>query len=193
MPATRIRHLTDRVKDDLLAERARGPFVSLADFYSRVRPSREELEVLLRAGALDTFGESRTGTFWRIQWLVQRFDPSDAQGSLFAHPEGIPCLFDRAHDEPLEGGRPVRRALSTAPPDNPRLGPASPSTPDPAQRLKDEMELLGFPVSGDPLDLYPDIAWDTYCPVAELGNHIGRDCANQRINVLSRAGELQTC
>jgi DNA polymerase III alpha subunit len=41
------------------------------------------------------------------------------------------------------------------------------------ERLQAEEELLGYPVSGHPLELFPDIAWDTYCPVNRLGEHIG--------------------
>ena len=41
------------------------------------------------------------------------------------------------------------------------------------ERLRAEEELLGYPVSGHPLELFPDIAWDTYCPVNRLGEHIG--------------------
>jgi DNA polymerase III alpha subunit len=33
--------------------------------------------------------------------------------------------------------------------------------------------LLGLTVSGHPLDLFPSIAWDRYCPIAELGKHFG--------------------
>src|SRR2546429_637230 len=39
--------------------------------------------------------------------------------------------------------------------------------------LRDEEELLGYPVSGHPLELFPDIAWETYCPISGLANHIG--------------------
>jgi len=42
------------------------------------------------------------------------------------------------------------------------------------QKLKDEMALLGFTASGHPLDLYPEIDWNRYIPVAELGQHPGR-------------------
>jgi len=47
------------------------------------------------------------------------------------------------------------------------------SEPDRLQRLRAEEELLGYPVSGHPLELFPDIAWETYCPINRLGNHIG--------------------
>ena len=43
------------------------------------------------------------------------------------------------------------------------------------QRLQWEAELLGFPASGHPLELHPDIAWDTYCPVSRLGEFIGEE------------------
>ena len=42
------------------------------------------------------------------------------------------------------------------------------------QKLKDEMELLGFTASGHPLDLSPEIDWSRYVPLAELLQHPGR-------------------
>jgi DNA polymerase III alpha subunit len=41
------------------------------------------------------------------------------------------------------------------------------------ERLRAEADLLDFPVSGHPLELHSDVAWETYCPVAELGKHVG--------------------
>lgn len=43
------------------------------------------------------------------------------------------------------------------------------------ERLEAENDLLGFPVSGHPLELYDNVAWDTYCPVARLGEHVGEE------------------
>ena len=37
--------------------------------------------------------------------------------------------------------------------------------PSHMDRMKDEQELLGFTVSGHPLDLFPSIAWEKYCPI----------------------------
>jgi DNA-directed DNA polymerase III PolC len=48
------------------------------------------------------------------------------------------------------------------------------STEDHLERLKAEQELLGFPVSGHPLDLFPDVNWDSYCPLAALQERIGQ-------------------
>jgi DNA polymerase III alpha subunit len=46
------------------------------------------------------------------------------------------------------------------------------SEPSALDRLKAEMELLGFTVGGHPLDLYPEAPLRT--PIAALGDHIGR-------------------
>ena len=46
------------------------------------------------------------------------------------------------------------------------------------ERLKNEVELLGFTVSGHPLDQYAEIAWDTYCPIKDLAKY-----ANQQVTV----------
>jgi DNA polymerase III alpha subunit len=45
--------------------------------------------------------------------------------------------------------------------------------PDRLQKLRDEMELLGFPASGHPVELFPEVAWETYCPVGEVRNFAG--------------------
>jgi DNA-directed DNA polymerase III PolC len=48
------------------------------------------------------------------------------------------------------------------------------SEPAYLDRLRAEMDLLGFTVYGHPLDLYPDVHWDEACPIAELGSHAGQ-------------------
>src|SRR5262245_35711029 len=35
-----------------------------------------------------------------------------------------------------------------------------------------ETDLLGFTVSDHPLKLHDEVAWETYCPVSKLGQHI---------------------
>jgi DNA polymerase III alpha subunit len=37
--------------------------------------------------------------------------------------------------------------------------------------IKAETELLGFAVSGHPLDLYSDVRWSSYCPIGDVGNY----------------------
>jgi len=41
-------------------------------------------------------------------------------------------------------------------------------------RLRDEQDLLGFPVSAHPVDMHPDVHWESYCPIARLHEHHGQ-------------------
>lgn len=34
--------------------------------------------------------------------------------------------------------------------------------------------MFGFTISGHPLDLYPEVAWHTYCPVERLYEFVGK-------------------
>jgi DNA polymerase III alpha subunit/nucleotidyltransferase/DNA polymerase involved in DNA repair len=159
VPVTCIATLTEQMKGRLLTERKRGEFRSLTDFYQRVNPSREELEALSRAGALDIFGRTRCEQFWEIQQLVARWGGSvePGQGWLFAKAEG----------------RRKNTEIVCSDTSAPSLLPSEFNEPSRLQRLQWEAELLGFPASGHPLELHPDIAWDTYCPVSRLGEFIG--------------------
>ena len=145
VPVTSLKGLTDRTRGRLLGERARGEFRSLPDFYRRVAPLAEEMEALIRVGAFDGFGQPRTAQFWDFQFLLRAFgdDAQPDQGWLLP-PPGADQL-----------------------PTVPRCEPTR------RERLEWEADLLGFPASGHPLELYDRIAWDTYCPVARLGRHIG--------------------
>ena len=146
VPLSRAKGLTERCVERLISERIRGEFKSLADFYRRVAPTREELEAMLRVGAFDEFGWSRTALFWEIQQLANAYDDSSASG---------------------QGG------LLPAPTTT-RLPATSLQEPTRQQRLEWEADLLGFVVSDHPLALYPEVAWDSYCPVVRLGEFIGQ-------------------
>jgi len=146
VPVTYIKGLGERVRERIVTERQRSPFASLPDFYCRVQPSPDEMELLLRASALDGFGQDRPALFWEIQFLIQRWGHASTQGQGWLLP---PTPSARQPPPPL-------------------------TQPTPMQRLQWELELFGFPASGHPLDLYPNIAWDTYCPVTRLGEFIGQ-------------------
>lgn len=153
VPAVRVKGLTERTTQRLLQERERAPFSSLADFFLRVHPLSEEMQALIQIGAFDEFGTSRTGQFWELKSL--------------AHAAG--------HPPPSAGALPSAGQLWLLPPaDLARLPGAVLTEPDRLQRLRWEEELLGYCVSGHPLELYPDIAWNTYCPVNRLGDHVGQ-------------------
>ena len=146
VPLSRAKGLTERCVERLISERIRGEFKSLADFYRRVAPTREELEAMLRVGAFDEFGWSRTALFWEIQQLANAYDDSSASGQGWLLPA----------------------------PTTTRLPATSLQEPTKQQRLEWEADLLGFVVSDHPLALYPEVAWDSYCPVVRLGEFIGQ-------------------
>jgi DNA-directed DNA polymerase III PolC len=145
VPLTRGKGLTDRTIQRLLAEHDRGPFVSLADFHRRVKPLPEEMEAMIRSGGFDEFGQTRTQQFWETQYLHRTFGSNREaeQGWLLPPPS-----LERFPGVPLR--EPTRR-----------------------ERLEAETELFGYTVSGHPLELFADVAWDTYCSVARLGEHVG--------------------
>ncbi|MCS7044408.1 MAG: DNA polymerase III subunit alpha [Bryobacteraceae bacterium] len=66
LPLDQVRGLTQATLDRILQNR---PFRDPGDFYRRAAPSRPEWLALLKAGALDSFGEPRGGLFWRLQRL----------------------------------------------------------------------------------------------------------------------------
>ena len=143
VPAVRVKGLTAKSQERIISERNRGEFASLDDFYRRVEPTVDEMESLMRVGAFDGFGESRPSQFWRIQHL--------AQGEAGAG----------------------RQALLLPPPPANRLPSVPLTEPTRLERLQAEYELLDFIASGHPLELYPDVAWNTYCAVKNLDQHIG--------------------
>jgi error-prone DNA polymerase len=155
VPLTRAKGLTERTIERLLAERERGTFASLADFHQRVKPLHEELEVMIRAGSFDEFGQTRTRQFWE----GQRLSKSQVQ-SPKAKVERANLEFDFD-----AGTNPVSDFFVQ----NPSLL----REPTRRERLEAETELFGYAVSGHPLELFADVAWDTYCPVARLGEHVG--------------------
>jgi DNA polymerase III alpha subunit len=146
VPLTRMKGLTARTTAAIVQARELGPYTSLEDFFRRAAPSAEEFEGLIRVGGFDEFGETRTRQFWQAQHLLRTFGASadQHQGWLIA-PPGLEHLPQV----------PLRE-------------------PTPLERLEAEVDLLGFVASGHPLDVHPDIAWDTYCPVSRLGEHVGQ-------------------
>lgn len=145
VPLTRVKGLTERTTARMVQERNRGEFTSLADFYRRVIPTPDEMEAIIRVGAFDGFGKTRTAQFWESRHLHHGFGHASEPGQGWLLP---PPATDRLPAIPLQ--EPTRR-----------------------QRLEWETDLLDFTASGHPLELYEDIAWDTYCPVNRLGEHLG--------------------
>ena len=145
VPLIRTKGLTDRMTKRLLAERERGPFASMGDFHRRAQPLPEELEAMIRAGGFDEFGQTRTRQFWEAQHLHRTFG----------------------------GGRAGDQGWLLPPPSLEQFPTVPLREPTRSERLESENELFGYPISGHPLERFDDVAWDTYCPVARLGEHVG--------------------
>lgn len=131
-----------------LAEReAGGPFKSPEDFATRLDArscNKRVLESLIRAGAFDFTGEGRASMFARVDTIIAsasstQKDREAGQGSLFD-------MMDLA------------AAVPARPPAGGGEGTAvmvAPWTQE--QLLADEKELLGFYVSGHPLEPWRDV------------------------------------
>ena len=94
---------------------------------------------LLRVGAFDGFGSSRTELFWELRALA----PWTAGQGLLLEARGAALPEGRTEPGRLE-------------------------------KLRDEMELLGFPVNGHPVELFPEVAWETYCPAGAVRQFPGQ-------------------
>lgn len=165
VPLWQIKGLSRRTLDRWAAGR---PFRSLQDFLLRTRASSDEMDALIRAGAFDGFGDPRTVQYWQFREASHWVD-DEGQGSLFARDVMVGGRLARQGDGGiLTGGTP-----------GPHFGDMLQSGEVPLQEptrldlLRGEQELLGFTVSGHPLELFPDVAWDTYCPIQRLPDFPG--------------------
>jgi len=131
-----IKNMGVDIAEAIVEERkARGPYRSLASFLERVSHknlNKKALEALIKAGALDSFGQDRGAMLANLDQLAEyhreNSQTNKNQDSLFgviADQSTIPSLT---------------------------LRPAEPSTKK--ERLAWEKELLGLYVSGHPLDDY---------------------------------------
>ncbi|MFN0129601.1 MAG: DNA polymerase III subunit alpha [Verrucomicrobiales bacterium] len=139
-----------------LTEReAHGPFKSAEDFATRLDGrscNKRVLESLIRAGAFDFTGEERASMFARVDSVIAsasstQKDREAGQGSLFD-------MMDLA-------AAPVRAVAGEE---------AAAIAPWPQeQRLADEKELLGFYVSGHPLEPWREVLdGETFSRIAQI-------------------------
>ncbi|HWH91097.1 MAG TPA: OB-fold nucleic acid binding domain-containing protein, partial [Candidatus Binatia bacterium] len=145
-----IKHVGEAAMETAIREREqRGDFTSLEDLCTRLDSrvaNRKMLESLIKAGAFDFLGRDRSELFSCIDDAVMA--SAAAQRDRLA---GQVSLFDEA----------------TAPTGS-RKRQATPWSDH--EKLSYEKELLGFYVSGHPLDAYADIfAAKNYRSIASLG------------------------
>jgi DNA polymerase-3 subunit alpha len=144
-----IKHVGETAMETAIREREqRGDFISLEDFCARLDSrvaNRKMLESLIRAGAFDFLGRDRSELSNCIDDAVSA--SAAAQRDRIA---GQVSLFD-------EGTAPSGSRKRSATPWSEH------------QKLSYEKELLGFYVSGHPLDAYADVfAMKNYRSIASL-------------------------
>jgi DNA polymerase III subunit alpha len=145
-----IKHVGESAMEAAIRERERGgDFTSLQDFCSRLDSriaNRKMLESLIKAGAFDFLGRERAELFACVDEAL-----SASAAAYRDRVAGQVSLFDEASAPTTS-----RKRLIT---------PWSEH-----EKLTYEKELLGFYVSGHPLDAYVDLfAAKKYRPIASLG------------------------
>jgi DNA polymerase III subunit alpha len=145
-----IKHVGESAMATAIREREqRGDFTSLEDFCTRLDSrgaNRKMLESLVKAGAFDFLGRERVELFARIDEALS--SSAAAQRDRIA---GQVPLFDETTAPSASRKRPIAQWSEH-------------------EKLSYEKELLGFYVSGHPLDAYVDLfAARNYRPIASLG------------------------
>ncbi|MGH9490359.1 MAG: DNA polymerase III subunit alpha, partial [Terriglobales bacterium] len=161
-----IKNVGEAAVETILRARAAGPFTSLADFCRRAGGrtlNKRVLESLIKSGALDALAAPGPGG---------ETDPGTARAALMA---GAEAALEAAQQEEKrraspQHGLPLLFAGETAaaPPAPPAAAPW-----DESQRLAGEKEVLGYYVSGHPLDRHADL-------LADLGTVALEDLAARR-------------
>ena len=83
-----IEKLTSLVVEKILQERvANGIYLGLLDFIERVQPGLEQLNILIRIGALRFTGMNKKELLWKANFLQKRTKAHPASASMFAEPE----------------------------------------------------------------------------------------------------------
>ena len=149
--------------EQIVEERRKGAFTSLADFASRVSPraiNKRVIETLAAAGAFDTLDSNRARVFAGADAIL-----AACQRSHEAATSGQNDMFGNAADAPT----------IILPQVEPWL---------PAERLRREYDAIGFFLSGHPLDDYATVlkrlrvqSWTEFSRAVKTGATAGRVAA----------------
>ncbi|MBX3748656.1 MAG: DNA polymerase III subunit alpha [Opitutaceae bacterium] len=148
-----IKGVGEQAAQKIIEERERnGPFADFDDFVRRVDAralNKRVLEHLVKTGAFDYTGASRK----------QLFDGIDAALGAVAALARDKAAGQHSFLDLLADEKPARNGNGKKPGDAP-ASPTAGETADftPAERLQYEKELLGFYVSGHPMNLYAGLA-----------------------------------
>ncbi|MBN2030433.1 DNA polymerase III subunit alpha [bacterium] len=146
-----LKGLKEKALDTVLEERERaGPYPSFENFMSRTHLDPSDIRIFIKVGCLDTIAGKRSRA--ELLWQTE----ADRQGQ----PDSAQISLSLFDEETVR---------------IPSLGHYDLKT-----MLLHEVEILGFPLSIHPLELYRD-AWETLdiLPAREMENHIGK-----RVNMI---------
>jgi DNA polymerase-3 subunit alpha len=155
-----IRNVGHAAIDSILAARADRPFTDLYDLCERVDLrlcNRRVFEALITSGALDSFGAERSRNWAALDTALQEASLRQAEkesgqvslfGDMFASPPA-------AHGAAAEN-TPGAASSVAAPAENDLPARRFPNVPawSESERLSKEKEILGFYISGHPLEPY---------------------------------------
>src|SRR5262249_9050495 len=131
-----IASLNEELRATLLADRQqRGPYRNLADFRRRLNPGPEAIGLLIRCGALDFTEQIRPALFLEAELQDKENGTRNKE-----HGEAASSLL------PFDDTAPFHELG--------RNEGWSPADYDPAYRLRDEWELLGFVVGPRLMSLF---------------------------------------
>jgi DNA-directed DNA polymerase III PolC len=201
---SRVFGLAERAGARIIAARAARPFVSLADFIERARPSAAELEPLVLSGALDRLGRTRPSLL--LEARIHATRPGRG-GSRAKRSELAPAQVAHAHTGAAGSSESRRRdrvgrveeacpvaGLADILPD-PISPVAVPELPelDLPDRVRGECRATGLWFSAHPLDVFVSReAFAGVTPAIELDAHVrrhvavaGLPCAYRRVETKS--------
>jgi DNA-directed DNA polymerase III PolC len=170
----RVKGLSQRALEAILAARERESFVSLPDFLARTRAHVDEVEHLIQCGAFDSFDRTRPEMLWRLHLLTtparrpprDPLDPVDMAQLAACRATPASRALESARDATggwtgrgiglgAAGLKPGETAALFGAPETPAL--ALPRLPELAgtERGRLELALLGLTVSAHPSRLFP--------------------------------------
>ena len=145
-----------------------GPFRDFDDFMARVDPravNRRVLEHLAKTGAFDFSGASRQGIFSSLDTAMAAVAATARDKAAGQH-SFLDILAEPARGAPAPADRDGRAGLAVA------AAPAAAGDFSAAERLGFEKDLLGFYISGHPLDAYAGLA-------EAIGTHAAEELLQQ--------------
>ena len=158
IPLWQIKGLGERFLDTWGKVRPDGPFVNWDDFVRRVRPDPSDAQLLARAGALRAFFSNRHEAVWHAGQVKR----GERRGRGLSAGADLFAPAEKVSTESLREMSPVESAEA-------------------------EVELLGYPVSLSPFDLWMQgIDRNGTIRIAELEKYVGREMEIAGIQVCHR-------